>query len=235
MTFKKKTESHDGFIVNRTNRDAVRKCFSLASENKRGFILFVQGKSPCGKTHLMKAVAQKYQETFSDDAVVVTFKEIVNDYINSIKNKYEKFYDKYMKTGLILIDDFHCGIALTSTQESLAEIFKKFIENGINIILFSEYERECYDGLDELYCEEYFSVVEIKKADLSLRKNFLIKVLTDEDVTISKRVFRHIIFNKKFNISAIKGCVSKIKLMKETDGTALKDRTIIEKIKEYEG
>ncbi|MBQ3005278.1 MAG: hypothetical protein IJD88_05050 [Clostridia bacterium] len=225
---------YDGLLVNKTNFSAVKKCFDIASGNKSGVVLFVCGESPCGKTKLLKTTAKKYEENFSEEAVVTTFKELVNDYIISLKNKQENFYEKYLKTHLVLIDDFHCAAGLVSTQESLAEIFKKLTENSVNIIIFSEYKTDSYEGLKSLYNEKSFSTVGIKKADYFLRKSFLKMISEKENIKMSKRVFRHIIFNKKLNISAIKGCVLKLKLMTDTNTLPLKDKMLIEKLREYE-
>ena len=232
----KSIEYHTDYIISRCNRSATEKCFNIASsESKKGSLLFICGTSSCGKTHLLNETASIYRESFNKEALSVSMQNLIDDLVYAIKiESYDAFYEKYGSSKLLLIDDVYCVAGLPTVQEKLLRIFKELIRVGINIILFSEHKLSCYDELNAgLIGEKFFSCEAIRSADATLRKELLKQILRKEGVKISTKVFYYIVFNRKIEISSIRGCVLKIRLMSKIEDKILTDKEIIGILKEY--
>ncbi len=226
--------SYNDFIISRSNMKAAAKCFAVASGTDKCRILFVQGPASSGKTHLMHSVAAVFAEQKKTDAIVVSQRQITDDYIQAIKDKNTvNFYNKY-STELLLVDDVQELANRTATQSEFINIFRKLSEDGACIILFSEYELNRYDEFKAGFSNcSSFDVVDIHKADFVLRKKVLKKALQKENIKIPGSFYLKILLNKKIEPASIKGCVAKIKLIKTLKGD-MPDKKETEKIlKEY--
>lgn len=225
------------FIISSSNQLAASCCYEMATRaKKKGNILFVQGASSCGKSQLLSATAELFQETFPNEKTSkMAFRVIIDDYTKFYKkNDTDSFFKKYCDYKLLLIDDVQCSVGMTATQEIFANIFKKLTSFGADIVLFSEINLERYEIFyNDLINEPNFCVTEIKEADLILRKRYLDAVLAEMDICLTNTVLRYILFNREIELSSFKGCVSKIKLAKSLAKDELDDEAVIDAIKEY--
>ncbi len=225
------------FITSLCNRKAVNLCLSVANEaGCHGTLLFVHGPSPCGKTHLLNTAAEYYNSEHNKNASVVSFRQMTDDFIKSIKsNDSTEFMNKYTSSSLLLVDDAECVMGLLSTQEAFADVFRKLVLRGISIILFSEYKLKFYEGLYEVLKKEKFVIkAAMHKPDFLLRSRVLKKILSQEKVEVSNRIFRHIVTDKNIEIGSFRGCMSKIGLINSLEKEKISDRIIIRILKEYE-
>lgn len=154
-----------------------------------------------------------------------------------MKNKNENdFFQKYNSGKLLLIDDVQGILGFSATQEVFADIFTKLLDQGINIILFSEYNlnkfNELYSGLKNRHID--IKRVNMYKADFMLRKNLLNYVLDCENIKIPNKLFHYLVINKRIDVSSFNGCIAKINLMKKLEEKELSDKQIIKIFKAYE-
>lgn len=228
--------SFNDYILSRSNRKAAEKCFDLArNKSEQGKILFVQGPSSGGKTHLLRKTAEVYYKKYNEEALAVHLREMTDDIIKSvIENNKEAFYEKYSSGRLLLVDDFHGIIGFSATQRELATVFIRLVEQGVNIILFSEYKLNQYANMLLLLEDKAdLTQVTVSKADLFLRKRVLENLLADGNGNVSGRVFRYIVLNKKISIASFKGCIAKIRLTEKLEGDKTDNKKIIKALEEY--
>lgn len=234
----RKTVDLNGFLVSKCNKKAVKQCFELAlSFPEKGSLIFVSGPSPCGKTSLLRKVSEIYQNIYGFVPIVTSFRFVIDDFIKSMKNKNENdFFQKYNSGKLLLIDDVQGILGFSATQEVFADIFTKLLDQGINIILFSEYNlnkfNELYSGLKNRHID--IKRVNMYKADFMLRKNLLNYVLDCENIKIPNKLFHYLVINKRIEVSSFNGCIAKINLMKKLEEKELSDKQIIKIFKAYE-
>ncbi len=102
--------------------------------------LFIYGNTGLGKTHLMQAVGNYYQETFEGKKVFyVTSERFALDYINSVqKNSTNQFKEKYRKYDLLLMDDIQFLSNKEKTQEELFHLFNTLYDNNKQIVFSSD-------------------------------------------------------------------------------------------------
>lgn len=225
------------FITSLCNRKAENLCLTVANDaGDYGTLLFVHGPSPCGKTHLLNETAKYYRAEHHRDAMIVSFRHMTDDFIKSIKsNDSVEFMNKYTSSSLLLVDDAECVMGLLSTQQVFADVFRKLVLRGVSIILFSEYKLNYYESLfAELRKAPFLIKTAMKRPDFYLRSKVLRRILHQENVEISGRIFRHIVSDKNIEIGSFGGCVSKIRLMNTLEKEKISDRTIIRILKEYE-
>lgn len=210
-----------GFLVSKCNKKAVKQCLSLhLSFTEKGSLIFVSGSSPCGKTSLLWRVSEFYQNKYGFVPIVTSFRFMIDDFIKSMKNKNENdFFQKYNSGKLLLIDDVQGILGFSATQEAFVDIFTKLLEQGTNIILFSEYNlnkfNELYSGLRNRHIN--IKRVNMHKADFMLRKKLLNYVLNCENIKVPNKLFYYLVMNKKIEVSSFNGCIAKINLMKRLE------------------
>ena len=224
-----------GFIISACNKKAADKCRKVVLRSTSASILFISGKSACGKTQLLRSVAKLYSDEYNKEAVLVSFQQMIDDLVECIKDRNEdKIYEIYSGSELLLVDNVQCVVGLDAVQEEFVKIFKKLRDMGVRIIMASEYSLDCYDVFQKLLTKEKdFAVRKMKEADFDLRKKVLRKVLIEEDVSVSKRMFFYLASDKKIRLSSLKGCALNIRLMKNLNNK-ITDKEIKDAVKKYE-
>lgn len=233
MMKRTRIKSCDSLILSMSNKKAAKKCFDFALSTQKGKLLFISGPSPSGKTHLLRETAKLYESVCGQVPLITTATELTDDYTKIIGlGEKNSFYNKYTSSKLILIDDLQFIAKMSTVQKGLFEVFEKIMSDGADIILFSEYSLDCYEMFSSV--SERFMQTEIKKSDFSLKRKYLDSVLYNEKLKIPDRVYHKIVFNNKMELSSIKGCVGKIKLLEDVYGKALAQAKMLDVIREYE-
>ena len=114
------SHTFDNFMVGGSNQFAYAAVKSV-SENAGNVYnpLFIYGGVGLGKTHLMQAAGNVFQ---NEGKVVIytTVEQFLNDFIRHVRNKtMERFQEKYRKCDVLLIDD----IQFLSNKEAVQEEF----------------------------------------------------------------------------------------------------------------
>jgi chromosomal replication initiator protein len=209
----------------------------VSNKGAHGSILFVYGPSPSGKTQLLKTTAKQYLDEYGERPCEVTFNQLINDLVAEIKNEEtSNFFEKYSSAKLLLIDDVQHMLEFPAIQKILAETLADIAERGVNVIFFSGYKLSDLADLFGVLQDKKICVLKSRlyKADMILRRKLLENILSRHNTNLTKREFRYIVTNRKIEISAFNGCISKLVLTKllETDKNKFIDT--IGLLKEYE-
>lgn len=135
------TFTFDGFVKGRANQDAYNACNELSKKDSKYNYgpIFIYGSSGLGKTHLMHAMAhryQKYGKSFfyftKEHFYSTTLKAVVND-------KIDKFKKEICAADLLIIDDMHMydGKKAPKVTEILMTLFEHFSQPGKQVVMAS--------------------------------------------------------------------------------------------------
>ena len=131
----------ENFIVGSSNKFAHAASLAVANAPASAYNpLFLYGSSGTGKTHLMKAIANRVKEKNPDANVIFVKGEIfTNELIESITKKTTaKFKEKYRNADMLLIDDVQFIAGKVSTQEEFFHTFNALYDAHKQIILTSD-------------------------------------------------------------------------------------------------
>src|SRR3954463_15060537 len=131
----------DNFVVGSANRLAVAAARAVAETPGTVYNpLFMYSSSGLGKTHLMSAignqVAQKHKGLVVEIVTLDVFVESLHAAIAA--GETEKLKDRYLRVGLLLIDDMQFLTGHRETQTELLRIFNALQADGRQIVMTSD-------------------------------------------------------------------------------------------------
>jgi len=130
----------DNFVVGSANRLAVAAARAVAEAPGAVYNpLFMYSSSGLGKTHLMSAIGNQVGLRKELVVELVTLDDFVEELHESIANgKTEGFKERYLKVGLLLIDDMQFLTGHRETQSELLRIFNALQADGRQIVMTSD-------------------------------------------------------------------------------------------------
>ena len=232
-------QTFENFIVSETNIQAFNACVEFAKgSNAFPNPLVLCGPSPCGKSHLLNAIATYIQNNEPSVKVsVVRFDDFISLYVECLHKKdLSAFEERYLTADALLIDNAQFLAGLSGTQECFAEIFYEMCLSGKRVALVSDrpsrYYRPLYVNLHHRL--DSFKIVDIDSPDYAIRKQYLLKVIAEHPDVLTENMIRYIAMSKRISFSSMPGMFRKICLFEEMTGNPLTTRSIIEIIKSYE-
>jgi len=131
----------DTFVVGSANRLAVAAARAVA--DSPGMVynpLFMYGGSGLGKTHLMSAIGNNVRQRDPSAVVeLVTLDDFVAELHTAIASGgAERFKQKYLQIGVLLIDDVQFLTGHRETQTELLRIFNALHSDGRQIVMTSD-------------------------------------------------------------------------------------------------
>lgn len=163
------------FLHNQNNAFPVQTAKELIhSSFEQGNPFVLIGESGCGKSHLLKAMANCFHTHQIDDILLLEQEELLLHGQQAATNG-GRFQDRLCATQLLLIDDFHVVTQNPLLQTELTTCFNKRLEDKLPTVvsccgkvaeqphLKSELISRLQAGL----------LVEVKKPDLDVRIAFL--------------------------------------------------------------
>src|SRR5436190_11698227 len=131
----------DSFVIGSSNRFAHAAALAVAEAPAQAYNpLFIYGSTGLGKTHLLQAIAQYVAEHSSALSVrYVTSEAVVNDFINSLRDKrIEGFKNRYRADDVLLIDAVQFFECKERYQEEFFHTFNSLYEAGSQVVLSSD-------------------------------------------------------------------------------------------------
>lgn len=178
----------ENFVVGSFNKLAYNAAQSVFKDNYWNPI-FINGGVGLGKTHLLHAIGnkllrlcpqKKIKYITSDEFVRVTYSNLTNNTIESLKDEYESY-------DLLLFDD----VQFLSNKEKINEIFFNIFNNNLSknkiIVLASDKEPNELPYFDNRMKSRFASglLIKITKPDLSSLKTILENKIKDSNDSFS--------------------------------------------------
>jgi chromosomal replication initiator protein DnaA len=131
----------DNFVVGSANRLAVAAARAVAETPGAVYNpLFVYSSSGLGKTHLMSAIGNQVAQRHKGLGVtLMTLDDFVEElHAAMAAGATESFKERYLKVGLLLIDDMQFLTGHRETQTELLRIFNALQADGRQIVMTSD-------------------------------------------------------------------------------------------------
>jgi len=205
--------SFSNFMVGGSNQFAYAAVKSV-SENAGNVYnpLFIYGGVGLGKTHLMQAAGNVFQ---NEGLIVIytTVEQFLNDFTRSIRNNtMERFREKYRKCDVLLIDDIQFLSNKEGIQEELFHTFEALKGSGNQIIFTADKHPKKIGGLEARLQSrfEWGLVADIQPPELETKIEIIKKKCEINKVQLSKDIINYIATVIDSNVREIEGILSKL-------------------------
>lgn len=207
----------DNLVVGLFNEDAVRAANMIFNGTNTWYSIYIHGKTGLGKTHLLNAIGNKYQELFPEKNVLfLQTEDFYRNVYNAISlggSEVEKYKDSFNEVDLLLIDD----VQFLSNKEKMNEIFftifNRMQKNKKIIIMSSD---KIVNGLkmEDRMVSRFNAglVVKINKPDIDVIKKIIINKINNSNRNnqFSMPAIEYLALRFNSDIRTLEGVLNKI-------------------------
>lgn len=207
----------DAFVKGKSNAFAYNACYDLGKKGGDSAypLVFLYGSSGLGKTHLMHAVAHRYQKVGSRFCYMTKdhFFRITKDAFRD--RKVDQLVKKICKADLLIIDDIHLinGKSAPHISDLLLTIFSDFSKNKKNrIILASDRQPAQLNNFDERFKSRFSSGLNvlIEPPDIDMRVQILEKKASVLGMDLPKECALFIAQNVAPDVRRLEGALNQV-------------------------
>ncbi len=143
----------DTFVAGDCNKEAIQASLLMVSNPAVSFNpLFIYSKPGLGKTHLLHAIGNYFQEKNPLKKVqYLSADDFIDEFVKYVRGNQEteNLKDYFKTIDLLLIDDIQALKDKKSTGEMFFTIFNQMINSGKQIVLTSDRNPNDLQGLEE--------------------------------------------------------------------------------------
>jgi len=209
------TPSHifDNFMGGGSNQCAYAAVKSVSEKAGQLYNpLFIYGGVGLGKTHLMQAAGNVFQNQ-GKTVIYTTVEQFLNDFIRHVRNKtMERFQEKYRKCDVLLIDDIQFLSNKEGIQEEFFHTFEALKGAGKQIILTADKHPKKIGGLEKRLQSrfEHGLVADIQPPELETKIAIIENKCEINKVKLTKDIINYIATVIESNVREIEGILSKL-------------------------
>ncbi|MCW8896290.1 chromosomal replication initiator protein DnaA [Sulfurimonas sp.] len=207
------SHTFDNFMVGGSNQFAYSAVKSVSE--KAGELynpLFIHGGVGLGKTHLMQAAGNVFQNQ-GKIVIYTTVEQFLNDFIRHIRNKtMDRFQEKYRKCDVLLIDDIQFLSNKENIQEEFFHTFEALKGTGKQIILTADKHPKKIGGLEKRLQSrfEHGLVADIQPPELETKIAIIKNKCEINKVVLTNDIINYIATVIESNVREIEGILSKL-------------------------
>jgi len=207
------SHTFNNFMVGGSNQFAYSAVKSVSE--KAGELynpLFIHGGVGLGKTHLMQAAGNVFQNQ-GKVVIYTTVEQFLNDFIRHIRNQtMDRFQEKYRKCDVLLIDDIQFLSNKENIQEEFFHTFEALKGNGKQIILTADKHPKKIAGLEKRLQSrfEHGLVADIQPPELETKIAIIKNKCEINKVVLSNDIINYIATVIESNVREIEGILSKL-------------------------
>jgi len=207
------SHTFNNFMVGGSNQfaySAVKSVTEKAGETYNP--LFIYGGVGLGKTHLMQAAGNSFQDQ-GKVVIYTTTEQFLNDFLRHVRNQtMEKFKEKYRKCDALLIDDIQFLGNKDVIQEEFFHTFEALRNEGKQIILTADKHPKKIGGLEKRLQSrfEWGLVADIQPPELETKILIIEKKCEINKVVLSRDIINYIATVIDSNVREIEGILSKL-------------------------
>jgi len=207
------SHTFSNFMVGGSNQFAYSAVKSVTEKSGETYNpLFIYGGVGLGKTHLMQAAGNSFQDS-GKTVIYSTSEQFLNDFLRHVRNQtMEKFKDKYRKCDALLIDDVQFLGNKDVVQEEFFHTFEALRNEGKQIILTADQHPKKIGGLEKRLQSrfEWGLVADIQPPELETKILIIEKKCEINKIVLSKDIVNYIATVIDSNVREIEGILSKL-------------------------
>lgn len=229
----------DNFVVGDCNREAVRASLLVTTNPGATFNpLFIYSKSGLGKTHLLHAIGNYYQEKHPKSRVLyITTDAFIDEFVKYVNGSQDNqsLRDFFKTVDLLLVDDIQFLSDKIKTSEMFFYIFNSLINNGKQIVLTSDRHPNELRGLEDRLVSRFNMglSVNIKNPDTETLLEILKGKISSNGLDINNYDEKGLVFlaeNFSKNVRELEGALNRLLFFTVSLNT--NDKVTLEQIKE---
>ena len=207
------SHTFDNYMVGGSNQFAYAAVKSVSeAAGKLYNPLFIHGGVGLGKTHLMQAAGNVFQNQ-GKSVIYTTVEQFLNDFIRHVRNKtMPSFQEKYRKCDVLLIDDIQFLSGKEGIQEEFFHTFEALKGVGKQIILTADKHPKKIGGLEKRLQSrfEHGLVADIQPPELETKIAIIKKKCEINKVKLTNDIINYIATVIESNVREIEGILSKL-------------------------
>jgi chromosomal replication initiator protein len=207
------SHTFDNFMVGGSNQFAYAAVKSVSESAGQVYNpLFIYGGVGLGKTHLMQAAGNVFQNQ-GKSVIYTTVEQFLNDFIRHVRNKtMPSFQEKYRKCDVLLIDDIQFLSNKEGIQEEFFHTFEALKGDGKQIILTADKHPKKIGGLEKRLQSrfEWGLVADIQPPELETKIAIIKKKCEINKVKLTNDIINYIATVIESNVREIEGILSKL-------------------------
>ena len=205
------SHTFDNFMVGGSNQFAYAAVKSVSEKAGQVYNpLFIYGGVGLGKTHLMQAAGNVFQNQ-GKLVIYITLEQFLNDFSRALRNKtMERFREKYRKCDVLLVDDIQFLSNKELLQEEFFHTFEALRGIGKQIILTADKHPKKIAGLEERLQSrfEWGLVADIQPPELETKIAIIRKKCELNNIRLPEDVVTFIATSLNNNIREIEGMIT---------------------------
>lgn len=229
----------ENFVKAKSNALAYSTLFELTKRlgekgNIGGNLFFIHGASGLGKTHLMQAVAHRYQKAglsycyFSKDR----FFRVSIEAMRGGEDKTEQFIKKISRADLLIIDDVHMINNKNGPKVSqvMMTLFETFTKGNKRLILASDKPALQMKDFDSRFLSRFSGGLEIgvSQPDIETRVQILQKKASALEMDLPKECALFIAQNVAPDVRRLEGALLQLRAYSLTRGIGYIDLLFVQ-------
>ncbi len=207
------SHSFSNFMVGGSNQFAYAAVKSVSENAGKVYNpLFIYGGVGLGKTHLMQAAGNVYQDD-GKSVIYTTVEQFTNDFTRSIRNNsMERFREKYRQCDVLLVDDIQFLSNKEGIQEEFFHTFEALKGDDKQIIFTADKHPKKIAGLEERLQSrfEWGLVADIQPPELETKIAIIKNKCEINKVTLTDDIINYIATVIESNVREIEGILSKL-------------------------
>jgi len=205
----------DKYIVGSNNELAHAAALAVTEKPGKAYNpLFIYGGVGLGKTHLLQAIGHKILKNNSKAKLLyVTSEKFTNEFINSVRSKKTKeFQKKYRGLDMLIVDDIQFIGGKEQTQEQMFHTFNDLHQNNKQIILSSDRTPKSIPNLEPRLESrfEWGMIVDISEPGLETKMAIIKSKLEDHKFTLNNKIIEFLANSVNSNIRELEGIINRI-------------------------
>ena len=145
--------SFDNFVAGDCNKEAIQASLLVTTHPGMTYNpLFIYSKPGLGKTHLLHAIGNYYQEKNPSKKVLyMSTDDFIDEFVKYVRGNQgtENLKDYFKSVDLLLVDDIQSLKDKKSTGEMFFTIFNQLVNAGKQIVLTSDRHPNDLQGLED--------------------------------------------------------------------------------------
>lgn len=216
-------QTFGNFIPGRANELPLIAAKKIAEGDNTVNPLFLYGSTGLGKTHLMQAIKNRYQQKFPNKRILYTSgRAFLNEVVSAVRlGQHDRFLRRYKNLDLLLVDDIqYIGGDKVRTQEEFFFLFNALYESNKSIVLSSDRAPALMDDMPDRLTTRFSAGLPtlITPPEFELRVGIVRQKSKERKLALKEEIIHFIAEHIKSNVRELEGAIIRMQALAQYQG-----------------